>query len=312
MAAYSDAAKYEILYDLKEGEYSQQQVGGIRTKTIRAGDSLEVEAFPMVRIEPAARAEARRRGTSAAQEKLNLKNRRKRVRRLLETNFNSVDYILHLTFDYGFIDRAFCNLEQARREMEEQGFPMDDEDARRIIRNFLLRLKRLIKRKGGDPKQFKYIYVIETTKEPRDEDMNTLPARYHYHLVISSLELITIEDINALWDWGYTKTQALDFRFNGLEGLSKYITKQKRFARRYAHSRNLKEPDIRVSDRKISRRRAALMAGDIQANGREILESIYPGYILEECTVRYSDFAAGAYIYARMRRRRENKMQRRR
>lgn len=312
MAAWTDAAKYEILYDLKDGEYAREQVGGIRTKTIRAGDSLEVEAFPMVRINADAKTEYRRRGTSAAQEKLNLKNRRKRVRRLLETNFSSVDYILHLTFDYGFIDRAFCNLEQARREMEEQGYPMDDEDARRIIRNFLLRLKRLIKRKGGDPKQFKYIYVIETTKEPRDEDMNALPARYHYHLVISSMDLITIEDINVLWDWGYTKTQALDFRFNGLEGLSKYITKQKRFARRYAHSRNLKEPEIRVSDRKISRRRAAMMAADIQANGREILEKIYPGYALEECTVRYSDFAAGTYIYARLRRRAENKTKRRR
>ena len=303
MATLCDASKYEILYDLKEGEYSEKMVGGIRTRTIRAGDSLEVESFPITRIEPAARAEWRKRGTSAAQERLNLKNARKKVRRLMESNFTSVDYVLHLTFDYGFVDRAFCNLRQARDEMEALGYPMDDDSARRIIRNFILRLKRLIKRMGGDPKEFKYIYVIETTKEPRDEDPEPLPARYHYHMVISSMGILRMEDINALWDFGYTKTQALDFRFNGLEGLSKYITKQKRFTRRFAHSRNLKEPEVRVSDRKISRRRAALMAADMQANGREILEKIYPGYAAEEVEVKYSDFVAGAYIYARLRRR---------
>ena len=72
--------------------------------------------------------------------------------------------------------------------------------------------------------------------------------------------------------------------------------------RRWEHSRNLKKPDERVSDRKIPRRRAALVARDVQANGREIFEKLYPGYRLEEARVRYSDFAAGAYIYARMRR----------
>ena len=49
--------------------------------------------------------------------------------------------------------------------------------------------------------------------------------------------------------------------------------------------------------------RAALIAADVQANAREILEAIYPGYRLENAEVKYSDFVAGAYIYARLRRR---------
>ena len=299
-----DAGKYEILYDLPEGEYGETAVGGMRTKTIRAGDSLEIESFPLLRVEPAAKAEKKRRGTSPAQQRLNLENARKKLQRYAETNFTAQDYVLHPTFDYGFIDRDCTNREDAIREWEQLGYPVDEYQARRKIKNYIERIRRLIRRKGGDPKAFKYIYVIESTKEPQDGDFNALPARYHYHMIISSMGgKITQAELNALWEYGYTKAEPLDFRFNGLEGLCKYITKQRRFTRRWAHSQNLKEPEITVSDRRISRRRAAAIAADVRANAREILEKIYPGYTLEDCTVKYSDFIAGAYIYARMRRR---------
>ena len=67
---------------------------------------------------------------------------------------------------------------------------------------------------------------------------------------------------------------------------------------------NLTEPVVRESDRRISRTRLAKIARDVMADGKEILEKLYPEYRLEEVpVVRYSDFVAGAYIYARMRRR---------
>lgn len=317
MTRQTDASRYEILYDLPQGEYSAREVGGTSTRTIRAGDSLEVECFPIIHVNQDAKREAKRRASTKAQENLNLKNVRKHIRRLMEKNFTSKDFVLHNTFDYGFIDRAAANMRDELKAWEESGFPMDDDDARRIMKNFIARIRRLIKRRGGDPAEFKYIYVIETTREPRDEDFNALPARYHYHMVISSLDILTIEDLHALWPYGYTKAEPLDFRFNGLEGLSKYITKQRKLMRRWARSKNLKEPDVRVSSRKISRRRAAQIAADVQANAREIFEKIYPGYTLQEAEVKYSDFVAGAYIYARMRRtpvkpKHGNNMQRRR
>lgn len=307
----ADGSRYEILYDLPKGEYSSREVGGTSTRTIRAGDSLEVECFPIIHVSQDARREARRRASTKAQENLNLKNARKHIRRLMEKNFTSADYVLHPTFNYGFVDRAFANMEAERRAWEESGFPMNDDDTRRIMKNFIARIRRLIKRKGGNPADFKYIYVIETTKEPRDSDFNALPARYHYHMVISSLGILTPEDLASLWGYGYTKAEPLDFRFNGLEGLSKYITKQRRFTRRWARSKNLQEPDVRVSSRKVSRRRAAQIAADVQANAREIFEKIYPGYALEEAEVKYSDFVAGAYIYARLRKRNDEKQRRR-
>lgn len=302
MTRATDAAKYEILYDLPEGEYSAKEVGGIRTRTIRAGDSLEVESFPIIRVSGEARREAHRRKSSKAQEQVNLRNARKRLRRLAEQNFKAGDIVLHPTIAYSFVDRGFCNPQDARREMEELGIPTDDDEARKVLKNFIARIKRLIRRRGGNPQEFKYIYVIETTREPRDDDFNALPARYHYHMIISALGILTAEELQALWPLGYTKAEPLDFRFNGLDGLCTYITKQRKFSRRWAHSKNLDEPEIKDSDRKLSRRRAAQIAADVQASPREIFEKLYPGYTLESCEVKYSDFVAGAYIYARMRR----------
>ena len=298
---YTDGGKYEILYDLPAGQYSEKEVGGVRTRTIRAGDSLEVEAYPLIRIDAAGKREAKRRSSSKAQEALNLKNARKQIRRLMEHNFTAGDYVLHPTYDYGFVNRDFANMEDVRREWEREGYPTDDTEARRHIKNYIARIRRCIRKLGGDPKAFKYIYVIES-KQYSDEDYADLPPRYHFHMVISGMGILTPADLAQLWDWGYIKAEPLDFRFNGLEALAKYITKQRGLMRRWARSKNLKEPEVRVSDRKVSRRRAAAIAADVQANAREILEKIYPGYRLEQAEVKYSDFVAGAYIYARLRR----------
>lgn len=299
----SEAWRYEILYDLPEGEYNPAEVGGTRTKTIRAGDSLEVESFPIVYVSDGAKRERKTRKSGKSQQMLNRINAEKKFRRLVENNFTSGDWVAHPTYDYGFVDRGFCNVNDTIRALEEAGYPMDDEEAVRVMRNFIRRLKKRVQQKGGDPKQLKYVYVVEATRLPRDGEINPLPPRYHYHMVFSSLGVITINDINELWQYGFSKAQPVDTRFNGLEGLSSYFLKQRRGKRKWSSSKNLKKPEERVSNRKISRRRAAMIADDVQHNGREIMEKLYPGYSCERIEVKYSDFIAGAYIYARMRRR---------
>lgn len=299
----SEAWRYEILYDLPEGEYNPAEVGGTRTKTIRAGDSLEVESFPIVYVSDGAKRERKARKSGKSQQMLNRINAEKKFRRLVENNFTSGDWVAHPTYDYGFVDRGFCNVNDTIRALEEAGYPMDDEEAVRVMRNFIRRLKKRVQQKGGDPKQLKYVYVVEATRLPRDGEINPLPPRYHYHMVFSSLGVITINDINELWQYGFSKAQPVDTRFNGLEGLSSYFLKQRRGKRKWSSSKNLKKPEEKVSNRKISRRRAAMIADDVQHNGREIMEKLYPGYSCERIEVKYSDFIAGAYIYARMRRR---------
>lgn len=299
-----DASKYDILYDLPEGEYSPAEVGGTRTKTIRAGDTLEVESFPIVYVSDGARRERRQRKSGKSQQILNRINSEKKFRRLIEKNFGTGDWVAHPTYDYGFIDRGFMNTRDTIKALEEAGYPMDDDQAVKLITNFIRRLKNRIRKKGGDPKAFKYIYVVEATRLPRDGDIDPLPPRYHYHMVFSGMDgLLTIGDINELWQYGFSKAQPVDTRFNGLEGLSNYFIKQRRGKRKWSGSLNLEKPDERVSNRKISRRRAAQIAQDVQHNGREIMEAIYPGYVCERVEVKYSNFVAGAFIYARMRRR---------
>mgnify|MGYP003306111398 FL=1 len=299
----SEAWRYEILYDLPEGEYNPAEVGGTRTKTIRAGDSLEVESFPIVYVSDGAKRERKTRKSGKSQQMLNRINAEKKFRRLVENNFTSGDWVAHPTYDYGFIDRGFCNVNDTIKALRDAGYPMDDEEAVRVMRNFIRRLKKRVQQKGGDPKQLKYVYVVEATRLPRDGEINPLPPRYHYHMVLSSLGVITINDINELWQYGFSKAQPVDTRFNGLEGLSNYFLKQRRGKRKWSSSKNLKKPEEKVSNRKISRRRAAMIADDVQHNGREIMEKLYPGYSCERIEVKYSDFIAGAYIYARMRRR---------
>lgn len=299
----TDASQYEILFDLPEGEYSATEIGAIRTKTVRAGESLEVEAFPIVHISDGAKREYKRRKSSKAQDALNRRNSEKRFRRLMEKNFGTGDWVAHPTYDYGFIDRGQINVDDTIRAMEQAGYPMDDDDAARIMRNFIRRLKTRVKQKGGDPKKFKYMYVIEATRLPRDDEPNPLPPRYHYHMIFSGMGLLTINDVNELWQYGFSKAEPVDMRFNGLEGLSAYFLKQRRGKRKWCASKNLEKPDVKTSDRKISRRRAAKIAADVQHNGREIMEKLYPEYRLERIEVKYSDFVGGAYIYARMRRR---------
>ncbi|MBP3410083.1 MAG: hypothetical protein J6M10_03710 [Clostridia bacterium] len=304
------AERYEILYDLPSGEYDERAVGGTCTHTIRSGELLEVKAYPIVRIDTDARRERRRRESGAAQQELNHKNSWQWKMRLLEANFGEGDFIVHPTFSYTRVDRDRENIDDTRREWKKMGIPMDDEEAREKLRLFIKRLRRRVKKKGGNPDDFKYLYEIETTFEPREEDMNPLPCHYHAHMAMSSCGVLSMDDINELWPYGYTNAKRVDMRFDGLKGFAKYITKKERKKRRgrslrWARSLNLVLPEEKRSSRKISRRRAARIARDVEQDGRAILEAIYPGYRVEEVDVRYSDFVAGAYIYARLRKRRQ-------
>lgn len=296
------AEKYEILFDLPKGEMNQTEVGAIRTKTIKAGDTLEVESFPIVRIDAGARREAIRRKSTAAQENLNINNTRKKICRLLENNFSEGDFGLHLTVKYEIYEHDRMSRKEYIDRIEKSGLPTEDDGARKMIKNYLRRVKREMKRRGQDPKGLKYLYVIESSGGRRIDDPEPMPEKYHFHAAISAPGL-NRDDLERLWEAGYANCDRLDFKHNGLQAFAKYITKQRKAVRRWARSRNLIEPVATVSDRKISKRRAAMIAMDVNQFGKEIFEKLYPGYrCTDEVRVRFSEFVQGAYIYARMRR----------
>ena len=304
-----DASRYEILYDRDAGSYERAEVGGIRTRTIRAGESIEVECYPLTRIGAAAKAEDRRRRQSPAQAIQNRKNAAKRIRRLVETNFTVEDYVLTLTWDYGQVDAKHVSYAERMRRWELLKLPVEEEDARRALANYWRRVRGQIRRAGESAAALKYLYVLEITHMNR-EGPRPDPHHYHFHAVIHAPGL-SRDELEALWPHGRAQCNRLSLRDDGAAHLSAYMTKHHsteeidssgRRIKRWNHSKNLKEPRETVSDRKVSRRRAALVAEDVQRNGREIFEAIYPGYQAVEVTVRFSDFVAGAYIFARLRR----------
>ena len=145
---------------------------------------------------------------------------RKKCGRMINANFKAGDIFLTLTY------------------RERVGI----EDALRLFRNFIGRLKRLRKRKGLDA--LKYIYVIETGKKGRE----------HLHMIINDMD-VTLKELTELWGLGRVMISRLE-PGGDYTGLAFYITKEnyKEYGRRWNGSRNLEKPKETVTEVVKSRR----------------------------------------------------------
>lgn len=294
---------YELLFDLPAGEYDGRGLDGVRTLTWRAGNLLEVACFPITKLSGEVRREAKRRHTTAAMAKINARNTERHIMRLIEENFPEGTVV---TGTYAYPangDYAMCDLKALAADYEDRRLPWEMERVRMDVRNWLSKLRRRVKKVGGDPgRDFKWLVRIEEGKEP---PVPGLPAKFHFHAVVDGPGLDG-ETVKMLWEekHGRAHVDPLRLEDDGAARLARYFSKQKSGGRWWSHSRNLKIIRPTVSDRKVSRRRLALLAADVRRNAPEIFGKLYPGYRLaEEPTVSYSDFVSGAYIYARMRRR---------
>ena len=48
--------------------------------------------------------------------------------------------------------------------------------------------------------------------------------------------------------------------------------------------------------------RVRRIAHDFRNEAKEVMEKLYPGYVFQECRVRYSDIVDGVYIRCMLRR----------
>lgn len=292
---------YAILYDQPEGTYDNTGYKNIRTVTIRAGRSLEVYCYPNVKRWPeGARRARKQRKSRQCQVELNARNVELHIMRLFEMNFTPSAVVLTGTYEYPGEDYGLTSREALLDFYEAHHLPESMADARNAVTNYLRRLKRRMEKAGHAPKECKWLYVIE---EGAKEEPFGLPPRYHFHCVLEAPGL-SRDEIEDLWPFGFTRCERLDMKHDGARRLAHYFCKQKRGGRSWAHSRNLKKPTRSVSERKVSRARAARVAEDVQSDGRAIFEKLYPGYaMMQDVRVSYSDYLPGAFIYARMRRR---------
>lgn len=264
--------------------WNQQGIAGYRTRTIRAGEVLEAEIYPIWQTRTDSR-KARAAVTREAQQRLNDRNSLKRMVRKINANFTAADLAMTLTYRAG------------------EKLPVSRQEARRDMANYIARLNRWRRQHGLD--KLRYVYVIEWC------DGEGQPRRIHHHLIMSGMDRDVAERI---WGKGYANAHRLQPDGYGLEAITRYMFKAKRHrqgqridgsrGRAWSCSRGLKEPDIRTSDHRLSRRRVRQMAEDFQNKPAEILEKVFPGYGLMDCQIRYSPYVEGVYIYATLHRKR--------
>ena len=282
------------------------EVGAYRTKATEAGEFLYIRCYPL--ISPKAAAE---QSTTLAE----LEERRRRDRKLA-SRWNAwnnarraceLEQLVHAAFAPGDLHIS-CTY-----RTDEYGCGRDAEftreDAKRDVRNYIRRVRRLLKRHGCDLDGFWWL-AVTVTKKRMAEAARPWPESHHHHILMHGVPNALRNAVEELWTHGYCNADRMRDSQEGLSAIAGYIARQEGSAsgegrgdKSYSTSRNIPRPQVRTSERALSRRRVARIAAEVRTEGREILETLYPEYrLVEDAKVDVSDFTAGAYIYAKLRR----------
>lgn len=278
--------------DLRQGWMRGVEVQ--RTKSLKAGKLMYVKSYPIWDTTTRRDAEAHlskakeRKGTTAAQKRLNARHASERLEQLINANFGAGDLLLSLTY-------------------RRKDAPQTVEESQKHVRNFLARLRRLCRKQGAPDPQ--YVYVTET-KTSKWEG-----TTYHHHMALKVS--LPRDEVEALWrkKHGYGDIKIAWDKENNLTQWAKYMAKEvcagvhtEEYAQkhRWCASKGLKVPPARESDKKISRRRVEAIAKEMQRDpdvAKMHMEACYPGYEVLEMTIRTSEWVGGAYVQAVMTRR---------
>ena len=248
---------------------------GYRRRTTISGPRIDAEVFPVFgRQMRGALRRAKSQETAEAQKKANNERSRMRLIQLVEANFTDKDVALGL--DYA-------------------GQAPTPERIDKDIRNFIERIKRRRNKRGLS--ELKYIYAIGGDEMPAAGYSGKRP---HVHMIMNGG--IDRDELEELWGQGRANCDRLQPRDEGLGGISVYFTKQmqdrapKKGVRKWRASKNLKKPVRRSRDAKLSNARVRRIAFDFGAEAKTVMEKLYPGYVLQDYIVKYSDIVPGVYI----------------
>lgn len=183
-----------------------------RTK-IYSGDVLEIEEYFSLRE----RGKKAHRGTnhmasSLRQMNMNDINSKKKLRRLINSNFKKGDLWIRLSY------KNEPEFEAADKEMKK----------------FLRRVREYRKKQGLSA--LKYIGITES--EDKDGD----PVRLHHHIIMQDMDAYALK---ALWNLGWVDVRWL-YPDGDYTRLANYMTKTARRShkKRWSQSRNLERPTV--------------------------------------------------------------------
>ena len=244
---------------------------GYRRRTTVSGPRIDAEVFPVFgRQQRGELRRAKQQITREAQQRANDERSRIHLIQLVEANFTEKDISIGLSY---------------------AGTAPDPERIDKDIRNFIGRVRRTRARMGLD--ELKYIYAIGGDEMPAAGYSGKRP---HIHMILNGgIDRDTLEQI---WGKGRANADRLQPRDEGLGGIAVYFTRQKQDrpekpgVRKWRGSRDARMPNSRV--RRI--------AYDFRNEAKEVMEKLYPGYVLQDCRVRYSDVIDGVYIRCVLRR----------
>ena len=284
---YEDLFNNRVLDDgsfLAEPSFIPVGKMGYRRITTVSGPRIDAEVIPVFgRSQSGDLRKAKSQITREAQQRANDERSRRHLIQLVEANFTEKDVAVTLSY---------------------AGTAPDPERVDKDIRNFLCRVRR--KRKQLGLPKLKYIYAIGGDEMPAAGYSGKRP---HVHMIMNGgIDRDTLEQI---WAKGRANADRLQPRDEGLGGIAVYFTRQKQDrpekpgVRKWRGSRNLKQPVRRSRDARMTNSRVRRIAYDFRNEAKAVMEKLYPGYVLQDCQVRYSDIVDGVYIRCVLRRMRQ-------
>lgn len=244
-----------------------------KTKNVKAKESLEilkVSTYPVFDDAQKSRTRKQKKKQSREEQRqLNEKNAKEYFFTKAQCNFDTTDYVWHITFN-------------------NESRPETEEEARRIFRNLIIKVNRYRKKQGLD--RAKYMAVIEYGDS----------GQIHWHILIDSE--VHRDILETFWNKGTSNVDRLQQDEEGIRKLCKYMLKDPKGKKRYIPSRgNLVEPpDPTINDNKFSRREMIKMATNQPT--KEEIEAWYPGYILTKFNIKQDEVYGGVYMNIEMRR----------
>lgn len=235
---------------------------------------MEVDLYPVsVRKHKAGRRAKQREATSLAMQTYN-ENRAKRYHvQLVNANFGKGDFSWTGTYDDTHLPKAG-----------------DTEAADRDFTNYIKRLYRWC-----DKNHVKRPKWVMATEYSTVDEAGAVHGRHHHHAIIEHTEGLDRDILEQLWSdkkgnaMGFTRCDYLDVDHGSVEGLVKYISKNKRCARSWRQSRGLEKPKTpRPNDSKWSRKKLE-DASTVHIEDREYWEKQYPGYTLNRVETKVSN-----------------------
>ena len=257
---------------------------GYRRRTTVSGPRIDAEVFPVFGrgVKTMLRKARTGNGTPDAQKKANRDRSILRAIQIVEANFGEKDVALALTYN---------------------GEAPTQDRVDKDLRNFMERVKR--RRKNLGLPELKYWATIGGDEMPAAGYSGKRP---HVHVIMSGG--IRRDDLEEMWGKGIANCDRLQPRDEGLGGIAVYFTRQKqdrppkKGVKKWRRSRNLVKPKPRSCDAKMPNSRVRRIAYDFENEAKNVMEKLYPGYMLQKCTVKYSDLVPGVYIRCVLRRRR--------